>query len=52
LPSTIELTSSAPTEAASMISYVVRSLSTPSWWMPDSCANALRPTTALFGCTG
>ena len=34
-----------------MISNVVRSLSTPSWWMPDSCAKALRPTIALFGCT-
>src|SRR5688572_3142643 len=22
----------------------------PCWWMPASCANALRPTTALFGC--
>ena len=25
---------------------------TPSWWMPASCANALRPTMALFACTG
>ena len=32
-------------------SNVVRSLRTPSWWMPDSWANALRPTTALFGGT-
>ena len=24
----------------------------PSWWMPDSCANALRPTIALLYCTG
>ena len=24
---------------------------TPSWWMPDACANAFAPTTALFGCT-
>src|SRR6266540_448677 len=23
----------------------------PSWWMPASCANALRPTTALFAWT-
>ena len=36
---------------ASMISNVVRSLSTPSWWIPDSWANALRPTIALFGGT-
>ena len=32
-----------------MISYVVRSLRTPSWWMPDSWAKALRPTIALLG---
>ena len=50
LPSTSELAAS-PTLVASMISKVVRSLSTPSWWMPDSWANALRPTIALFGCT-
>ncbi len=50
LPSTSELLS-RPMSAASMISKVVRSLSTPSWWMPDSCANALRPTIALLGCT-
>ena len=37
---------------ASMISYVSRSLSTPCWWMPDSCANALRPMIALLYCTG
>ena len=37
---------------ASMISKVLRSLSTPSWCMPDSCAKALRPTIALLGCTG
>ena len=24
----------------------------PSWWIPASCANALRPMIALFGCTG
>src|SRR4029434_2361689 len=24
----------------------------PSWWMPDSCANALRPTITLLYCTG
>ena len=24
----------------------------PSWWMPDSCANALRPMIALLYCTG
>ena len=23
----------------------------PSWWMPEWCANALAPTTALLGCT-
>ena len=34
-----------------MISYVARLLSTPCWWMPLSCANALAPTTDLFGCT-
>ena len=28
--------------SGSMISYVVRSLRKPSWWMPASCANALR----------
>ena len=50
LPSTSWLASS-PTVVASMISNVERSLSTPSWWMPDSCANALRPTTALLGWT-
>ena len=27
-------------------------LSMPSWWMPDSCAKALRPTIALLNCTG
>ena len=35
-----------------MISYVCRSFSTPSWWMPDECAKAFRPTIALFGWTG
>ena len=34
-----------------MISYVSFSLSTPSWWMPASCANAFSPTIALFGWT-
>jgi hypothetical protein len=34
-----------------MISYVAAFLSTPSWWMPLSCAKALRPTMALLGCT-
>src|SRR5207249_3501393 len=32
-----------------MISYVRPFCSRPCWWMPASCANALRPTTALFG---
>jgi hypothetical protein len=35
-----------------MISYVKGFFSTPSWWMPASCAKALRPVMALFGCTG
>ena len=48
LPRTIELVAS-PTVVASMISYVVRSLSTPSWWIPASWANAFRPTIALLG---
>jgi hypothetical protein len=43
---------SQPTDCGVMISYVPGSLSTPSWWMPDACANAFAPTTALFGCTG
>jgi len=34
-----------------MISYVSLFFSTPSWWMPDSWAKALAPTTALFGWT-
>ena len=34
-----------------MISYVSFSLSTPSWWMPASWANAFSPTMALLGCT-
>ena len=50
LPSTSEL-AARPTLVASMISNVVRSLSTPSWWIPDSCANALRPMIALLGWT-
>jgi hypothetical protein len=50
LPSTREFVSS-PMVEASMISNVERSLSTPSWWMPDSCRKALRPTIALLGCT-
>src|SRR5438093_4120242 len=41
-----------PTDCGVMISYVPGSLSTPSWWMPEACANAFAPTTALFGCTG
>ena len=51
LPSTIALVS-RPIVVASMISYVVRSFRTPSWWIPASWANAFRPTIALFGCTG
>ena len=51
LPSTI-CAASWPTVLASMISYVSRSSSTPCWWMPASCANAFRPTTALLYCTG
>src|SRR4029450_8549040 len=35
-----------------MCSYVVRSMSTPCWWMPDSWANALAPTIALLGWIG
>ena len=35
-----------------MISYVPGSLMTPSWWMPEACAKAFAPTTALFGWTG
>src|SRR5664280_1560205 len=50
LPSTIRLPAS-PTSSGFMISYVVRSISTPCWWMPLSWLNALPPTTALFGCT-
>ena len=34
-----------------MISYVSFSFSTPSWWMPASCAKAFSPTMALFGWT-
>ena len=34
-----------------MISYVARLARTPCWWMPLSWANALEPTTALFGWT-
>ena len=34
-----------------MISYVIAAFSTPSWWIPASCANALSPTIALLGCT-
>ncbi len=34
-----------------MISYVLGSFSTPSWWMPDSWAKAFSPTMALLGCT-
>ena len=35
-----------------MISYVSTFFSTPSWWMPLEWAKALRPTMALFACTG
>src|SRR5881392_3662781 len=38
-----------PTSSGRMISYVRPFCSRPCWWMPASCANALRPTTALFG---
>ncbi len=51
LPSTI-FEPSNPISSGSMISYVSRFESTPCWWIPDSCANAFAPTTALFGCTG
>src|SRR3984893_11858667 len=34
-----------------MISNVRGFLSTPSWWMPEWCAKALAPTTALLGWT-
>jgi hypothetical protein len=30
---------------------VAECLSTPCWWMPDSCAKALAPTMALLGWT-
>jgi hypothetical protein len=51
LPSTIEVVVVEADDSLDMISNVERSLSTPSWWMPDSCWNALRPTTALLGWT-
>ena len=51
LPSTI-FDPSKPISVGSMISYVSRLESTPCWWMPDSWAKALAPTTALFGWTG
>ena len=35
-----------------MISYVFLFLSIPSWWIPDSCAKAFFPTTALLNWTG
>src|SRR3954454_4862207 len=41
----------SPSHAGSMIWYVAASLSTPSWLIPASCANAFAPTTALFGWT-
>ena len=41
-----------PTDSGVMISYVRGSFRTPSWWIPEACANAFAPTTALFGCTG
>ncbi|MNS96264.1 hypothetical protein D3C72_1305550 [compost metagenome] len=50
LPSTI-LLAVQPTSSARMISYVSRAFKMPSWWMPDACAKAFAPTTALFGCT-
>ena len=40
-----------PIVSGAMISYVFLFFSMPSWWMPDSCANALAPTMALCGCT-
>ena len=41
----------SPTDSGVMISYVSGFFSTPSWWMPASCANALAPTIALLGWT-
>ena len=38
-----------PPTGASSISKLSGFLSTPSWWMPDSWAKALRPTMALLG---
>ena len=39
----------SPIDCGVMISYVSGFLRNPSWWMPDSCANALEPTIALLG---
>ena len=41
----------SPTDWGVMISKLSGFLRTPSWWMPDSWANALRPTIALLGWT-
>jgi hypothetical protein len=41
-----------PTLSGVMISQVWVCLSMPCRWMPDSWANALRPTIALLYCTG
>ena len=49
-PSTIR-EPARPIVSGVMISYVLRSLSTPSTWTPDSWAKALAPTIALFGWT-
>mmetsp|Transcript_16365 Transcript_16365/g.41453 ORF Transcript_16365/g.41453 Transcript_16365/m.41453 type:complete len:227 (-) Transcript_16365:1170-1850(-) len=51
-PSTMPSFFSSPMVDASTISYVSLFLSIPSWWIPLSCAKALAPTMALFGCTG
>ena len=40
-----------PTDSGVIISYVPECLSIPSWWIPDSWANALAPTIALLGWT-
>ena len=46
LPSTRRVPSQ-PTSVGSMISYVVRFFSMPSWWMPASWANAFAPNDRL-----
>mmetsp|Transcript_6387 Transcript_6387/g.16171 ORF Transcript_6387/g.16171 Transcript_6387/m.16171 type:complete len:260 (-) Transcript_6387:1062-1841(-) len=38
-----------PILSGDMISYVLLFLIIPSWWIPDSCWNALAPTMALCG---